>query len=42
MMCVGAITPEIRKAGATVFSNYPLADDEEKEIADYIANRLGH
>src|SRR6476646_8087927 len=22
MMCVGAITPEIRKAGATVFSNY--------------------
>jgi branched-chain amino acid transport system substrate-binding protein len=42
MMCVGAITPEIRKAGATVFSNYPLADDEEKEIADYIVKRLGH
>jgi branched-chain amino acid transport system substrate-binding protein len=42
MMCVGAITPEIRKAGATVFSNYPLADDEEKEIAEYIVKRLGH
>ena len=41
-MCVGAITPEIRKAGATVFSNYPLADDEEKEIAEYIVKRLGH
>jgi branched-chain amino acid transport system substrate-binding protein len=41
MMCVGAITPEIRKGGATVFSNYPLADDEEKEIAEYIVNRLG-
>jgi len=41
MMCVGAITPEIRKGGATVFSNYPLADDEEKEIAEYIINKLG-
>jgi branched-chain amino acid transport system substrate-binding protein len=42
MMCVGAITPEIRKGGATVFSNYPLADDEEKEIAEYIIKKLGH
>src|SRR5882724_1353363 len=42
MICVGAITPEIRKAGPTVFSNYPLADDEEKEIAEYIIKKLGH
>jgi branched-chain amino acid transport system substrate-binding protein len=41
MMAVGAITPEIRKGGSTVFSNYPLADDEEKEIAEYIINKLG-
>ena len=41
MICVGAITPEIRKGGPTVFSNYPLADDEEKGIAEYIVNRLG-
>jgi branched-chain amino acid transport system substrate-binding protein len=41
MMAVGAITPEIRKGGPTVFSNYPLADDEEKEIAEYIINKLG-
>jgi branched-chain amino acid transport system substrate-binding protein len=41
MICVGAITPEIRKGGPTVFSNYPLADDEEKEIAEYIVNKLG-
>src|SRR5689334_4841708 len=34
MICVGAITPEIRKGGPAVFSNYPLADDEEKEIAE--------
>ena len=42
MICVGAITPEIRKGGPTVFSNYPLADDEEKEIAKYIVDKLGH
>ena len=42
MICVGAITPEIRKGGPTVFSNYPLADDEEKEIAEYIIKTLGH
>jgi branched-chain amino acid transport system substrate-binding protein len=42
MICVGAITPEIRKGGPTVFSNYPLADDEEKEIAEYIIKKLGH
>ena len=42
MICVGAITPEIRKGGPTVFSNYPLADDEEKEIAEYIIRTLGH
>ena len=42
MMAVGAITPEIRKGGPTVFSNYPLADDEEKEIAEYIIKKLGH
>ena len=42
MICVGAITPEIRKGGPTVFSNYPLADDEEKEIAEYIVKKLGH
>src|SRR3954467_11055721 len=41
MMAVGAITPEIRKGGPTVFPDYPLADDEEKEIAEYIINRLG-
>ena len=34
MIAVGAITPEIRKGGPTVFSNYPLADDEEREIAE--------
>src|SRR5215475_11930558 len=42
MMAVGAITPEIRKGGPTVFSNYPLADDEEKGIAEYVVNKLGH
>jgi branched-chain amino acid transport system substrate-binding protein len=42
MICVGAITPEIRKGGPTVFSNYPLADDEEREIAEYVVNKLGH
>jgi branched-chain amino acid transport system substrate-binding protein len=42
MICVGAITPEIRKGGPTVFSNYPLADDEEKEIAEFIIKTLGH
>jgi branched-chain amino acid transport system substrate-binding protein len=41
MMAVGAITPEIRKGGPTVFSNYPLADDEEKGIAEYIVRKLG-
>jgi branched-chain amino acid transport system substrate-binding protein len=41
MMAVGAITPEIRKGGPTVFSNYPLADDEEKGIAEYIIKKLG-
>jgi branched-chain amino acid transport system substrate-binding protein len=40
MMAVGAITPEIRKGGPTVFSNYPLADDEEKGIAEYIIKKL--
>src|SRR5262245_4984815 len=42
MICVGAITPEIRKGGPTVFSNYPLADDEEREIAEYALRKLGH
>ena len=42
MICVGAITPEIRKGGPTVFSNYPLADDEEREIAEYAIKKLGH
>jgi len=41
MMCVGATTPEIRKGGPTVFSNYPLADDEEREIAEYSIRVLG-
>lgn len=41
MICVGAITPEIRKGGPTVFSNYPLADDEEREIAEYAIKVLG-
>ncbi|MFN2645820.1 MAG: ABC transporter substrate-binding protein [Burkholderiales bacterium] len=41
MICVGAITPEIRKGGPTVFSNYPLADDEEREIAEYAIKILG-
>lgn len=41
MMCVGAITPKIRTAGPTVFSNYPLADDEERLIAEYAINKLG-
>ena len=41
MICVGAITPEIRKGGPTVFSNYPLADDEEREIAEYAYRDLG-
>jgi branched-chain amino acid transport system substrate-binding protein len=41
MICVGAITPEIRKGGPTVFSNYPLADDEEREIAEYAIKTLG-
>jgi branched-chain amino acid transport system substrate-binding protein len=42
MICVGAITPEIRKGGPTVFSNFPLADDEEREIAEYVVKKLGH
>jgi branched-chain amino acid transport system substrate-binding protein len=42
MIAVGAITPEIRKGGPTVFSNYPLADDEEREIAEYAFKTLGH
>lgn len=41
MIAVGAITPEIRKGGPTVFSNYPLADDEEREIAVYAIQTLG-
>lgn len=41
MIAVGAITPEIRKGGPTVFSNYPLADDEEREIAEYAIKTLG-
>ncbi|MGF7161038.1 branched-chain amino acid transport system substrate-binding protein [Rhodoligotrophos appendicifer] len=41
MMCVGAVSPEIRTGGPTVFSNYPLADDEEKEIAEFAFNKLG-
>ena len=41
MICVGAITPEIRKGGPTVFSNYPLADDEERGIAEYAVHKLG-
>jgi branched-chain amino acid transport system substrate-binding protein len=40
MMAVGAITPEIRKGGPTVFSNYPLADDEEREIAEFAIKNL--
>ncbi|MFM9883657.1 MAG: ABC transporter substrate-binding protein [Burkholderiales bacterium] len=42
MIAVGAITPEIRKGGPTVFSNFPLADDEEREIAEYAFKTLGH
>lgn len=42
MITVGAITPEIRKGGPTVFSNFPLADDEEREIAEYAIKTLGH
>jgi branched-chain amino acid transport system substrate-binding protein len=42
MMCVGAVSPEIRTGGPTVFSNYPLADDEETAIAEYAYNTLGH
>jgi branched-chain amino acid transport system substrate-binding protein len=41
MITVGAITPEIRNAGTTVFSNYPLADDEERLIAEYAVRKLG-
>jgi branched-chain amino acid transport system substrate-binding protein len=41
MICVGAITPEIRKGGPAVFSNYPLADDEERDIAEYAIQKLG-
>ena len=41
MITVGAITPEIRTAGPTVFSNYPLADDEERLIAEYAYKTLG-
>ena len=41
MITVGAITPLIRTAGPTVFSNYPLADDEERIIAEYAVNKLG-
>ena len=42
LMCVGAVTPEIRKGGPFVFSNFPLADDEEKEIAEFAFHKLGH
>ena len=41
MITVGAITPKIREGGPTVFSNYPLADDEERLIAEYALNKLG-
>ena len=41
MIAVGAITPELRKGGPTVFSNFPLADDEEREIAEYAFKTLG-
>jgi len=41
MITVGAITPLIREAGPTVFSNYPLADDEERIIAEYAVQKLG-
>ena len=41
-MCVGAVSPEIRKGGPFVFSNFPLADDEEREIAEFAFHTLGH
>jgi branched-chain amino acid transport system substrate-binding protein len=42
LMCVGAVSPEIRKGGPFVFSNFPLADDEEREIAEFAYHKLGH
>lgn len=46
LVCVGATSVSIRKEGAqpqsTVFSTYPLADDEERQIAEYAYNRLGY
>jgi branched-chain amino acid transport system substrate-binding protein len=42
LMCVGAVSPEIRKGGPFVFSNFPLADDEEREIAEFAFHKLGH
>jgi len=41
MIAVGAITPELRKGGPTVFSIFPLADDEEREIAEHGLKTLG-
>jgi branched-chain amino acid transport system substrate-binding protein len=42
LMCVGAVSPEIRNGGPWVFSNFPLADDEEREIAEFSYHTLGH
>src|SRR5690606_31883342 len=45
LVCVGATSVSIRKEGSqpnsTIFSTYPLADDEEKQIAEYAYNVLG-
>jgi branched-chain amino acid transport system substrate-binding protein len=44
LVCVGATSVDIRKQGAqpnsTIFSTYPLADDEERQIAEYAYNQL--
>lgn len=46
LVCVGATSVSIRKEGAqpnsTIFSTYPLADDEERQIAEYAYNQLGY
>jgi len=42
LMTVGAVSPAIRKGGQWVFSNFPLADDEERQIAEFTFNTLGH
>jgi branched-chain amino acid transport system substrate-binding protein len=45
LVCVGATSVSIRKEGAepnsTIFSTYPLADDEERQIAEYAFSTLG-